>query len=235
MVSNKIAVDKLKPMFMYREKRIDEDDSGWRIFSGLEDEVYNDDPNNAGFYDPITILQIDSSIADLLLKGIGSVFERASEESEWYVVNDYPLEDDYMKTIRLTDVWQLELNNLFERELEESGDLYFTTGDKSVRLTIWGSDKNKAELYEEYSDIVKHRDESESKTEEFFDFSDGEVFRVGYCIREAEGEKEYNVIFGFSIVEEEVLQAALYFDDEQDQEWAIATWKSITVNDASKN
>lgn len=235
MVSNMVAIDKMKPLFLYREKRVNDEDSGWRIFSGYEDETYNDDPDNAGVYDPQTILEIDPSLAEVLLKGVGSVFERASAEDEWYTVDDYPLEDDYMKIIPLTDVWNLELNHLFERHLEESGDLYFTTGDKSLRLTIWGSDKPKPELLEEYTELVKNRDQSDSPTQEVFDFSDDDVFRIGYSIREADGSKSYEVIFGFCIIDEEVVQAALYFDEPKDKTWALDTWKSITLKQTTGN
>ncbi|MDR3208637.1 MAG: DUF2185 domain-containing protein [Rickettsiales bacterium] len=32
--------------FLYREKPDNEDDSGWRMFTGLEDDDYANDPKN---------------------------------------------------------------------------------------------------------------------------------------------------------------------------------------------
>ena len=81
MVSRMVSEEEKKPLFMYREKRTRPEDSGWRIFSGYESQEYIDNPNNTGIYDPSTILKIDSSIRELLLKGIGSVFERENDKS----------------------------------------------------------------------------------------------------------------------------------------------------------
>lgn len=227
MVSKMVSVDKMKPMFMYREKRVRPDDSGWRIFSGFESEEYANNPDNIGIYSPATILRIDASIANLLLKGIGSVFERESEKSEWNSVDDFVLDDNYMVTIPLTDKWEITINNLFERHNEETGDLYFTTGDKSIRLAIWDSDKNKSGLLEEHEAIIKNRDNSDSITQEKFDFSDADSIRIGYSIKESDEDKTYDVIYGFTIVDYQVIQIALYFDDKKDKDWAIETWKNI--------
>lgn len=140
MVSKMIADEKKPPMFMFREKRSRPEDSGWRLFSGFESDEYSDNPDNFGIYNPSTILNIDSSITGLLLKGIGSVFERKSVKSPWYSVHDYPLEDDYMVTHALTKHWKFSINNLFERCVEEDGSLMYTTGDKTVRIIVWNYD-----------------------------------------------------------------------------------------------
>ena len=149
MVSKMVVEENMKPRFLYREKRSSAQDSGWRIFTGFESEEYTDNPDNTGIYDASIILKIDPSLENILLKGIGSVYEREEDDSDWYRVTDFDLEDDYMTTHRLTEEWTIEINNLFERSIEEDGTLYYTTGDKSVRLTIWNSDKNKEELFKE--------------------------------------------------------------------------------------
>ncbi len=187
MVSKMITEEGKKPCFMYREKRIRPEDSGWRIFSAEESDEYANNPANAGIYNPSTILQIDSSIAELLLKGIGSVFERKTEKSAWYRVYDFEMEDDYMVTHKLTEKWILKINNLFERHVEEDGNMLYTTGDKSLRLIIWNYDDTpKEDIYKEHLDKVNNRDESHTKTLEKFDFSDDNVYRIGYRIKESE-------------------------------------------------
>ncbi|MEZ0128732.1 DUF2185 domain-containing protein [Flavobacterium sp. LBUM151] len=137
MVSKMVVDENIKPGFLYREKRTRVEDSGWRIFTGFESEQYNDNPENIGIYNPSTILKIDPSLKDILLKGVGSVYERIQDDSEWYKVTDFDLEDDYIITHKLTEDWTIEINNLFERTIEEDGTLYYTTGDKSIRLIIW--------------------------------------------------------------------------------------------------
>lgn len=228
MVSKMVADKNMKPLFMYREKRSRPEDSGWRIFSGFEPEGHTDNPDNCGIYNPSTILKIDPSIADILLKGVGSVYERKSSNSEWYRVTDYELEDDYIVTHKLTDKWTIEISNLFERTVEENGDLLYTTGDKSIRLFIWNDEnKSKEKIGEELKSTIQSREQSIPRPLEEFDFSDDVVLRPGYMIKEADGKKEYNVIYGFNIIDNQVMQVAIYFDNPEDINWAIDTWKKI--------
>lgn len=228
MVSKMVVDQNIKPRFMYREKRTKPEDSGWRIFTGMETEEYTADPDNAGIYNASTILKIDSSIENILLKGVGSVYEKTEENPDWYKVTDFELEDDYMKTDKLTENWTIEINNLFERTVERDGDLLYTTGDKSVRLAIWDQEnKNKEIIYAEHKEIVEKRNQSVAKTLQKFDFSDDYIARVGYLIKEEDGKKIYNVIHGFSIIENQVIQIALYFDEDKEINWATETWMSI--------
>jgi len=229
LMVSKMVVDKMiKPRFMYREKRTRPEDSGWRIFTGQETDDYLNDPGNSGIYNPSTILTIDPSLETILLKGVGSVYERADDKSEWYKVTDYKLEDDFMVTHRLTEKWTIRINNLFERKIEEGGDLLYTTGDKSVRLTIWNdADKSKEQLYQEHNNLINNRDQTRASTVDIFDFSDATVFRTGYLIKETGGSKSYDVIYGFSMIDNQVIQMALYFDAPGDRGWAIETWKDI--------
>ncbi|WP_291147072.1 DUF2185 domain-containing protein [Flavobacterium sp. UBA7680] len=229
MVSKMVLDKNMKPRFLYRVKRTRPEDSGWRVFTGFESEEYTDNPDNSGIYNPSTILKIDPSLKDILLKGIGSVYERLSDDSGWYKVTDFDLEDDYMTTHKLTEEWTIEINNLFERTIEEDGTLYYTTGDKSIRLIIWNLQKKKDELYEECKHDITNRDETFSKTLDQFEFSDSQVSRIGYLIQENDEEKIYNVLFGFTIIDKEVLQTAFYFDEEEDFDWAINTWKNIKL------
>lgn len=228
MVSKMVVEENIKPRFMYREKRTRPEDSGWRIFTGFETEAYNDDPDNIGFYNPSTILKIDSSIKDLLLKGIGSVYEKGDND-DWYKVTDFDLEDDFMTTHRITEQWAIDINNLFERSIEEDGTLYYTTGDKSIRLAVWNSDKNKQALYFDYRKDIDNRDQSKSMTLEKFEFSDDDILRLGYLIEENDADKKYSVIYGFSIIDKQIIQMAVYFDEKDDFDWAINTWKSVKL------
>lgn len=232
LVSRMVADQKKKPKFMYREKRTKPEDSGWRIFSGEESDDYVNNPENIAISSPSTILKQDASIANLLLKGVGSVYERVSDTAEWRKVHDFGLKDDFMVRHELTDRWRFSINNLFERRLEkETGSLLYTTGDKSVRLSVW-NDKGKTKdiIYKRCIERVNTRDESRNKTLEKYDFSDDKVFRTGYRIKESDSHREYNVIYASSIINEELLQAALYFDSEEDMQWAIGTWQSMTID-----
>jgi hypothetical protein len=227
MASKMVFVEGTQPRFLYREKRINPEDSGWRIFTGFESEEYLDDPGNFAFYNPETVLAKDLTLWEILLTSVGSVYEKSEDGTRWNKVTDYDLEDDYMVTHPLSDDWVIHINNLFERILEESGDLLYTTGDKSVRIAIWEEDKSKEALYAEYQEVVNTRDQAIAKTLKTFDFSDDTIARVGYLIREDDDGKEYNVLYGFTLADEETVQVALYFDRDDDLEWAIETWRGI--------
>lgn len=228
MASKMVTEQKKKVLFMYREKPTRDEDSGWRIFSGFEDQDYTDNPNNTGIYNPTTILKIDPSIANLLLNPVGSVFERENENSNWYEVDDFEFEDDYPTTQKLTNKWSVEISNLFTRRKEEDGDLVFVMKGKTVRLAIWNSTNHtRQQLYDEHKYNQEIRDQKDAPTLETFELSDNNAGRIGYMIEESDNKKSYKVIYGLTIVDGEVVQAALYFDKDTDKEWALETWRTI--------
>ena len=57
---------KLKIGWMYREPPETAGDSGWRVFTGDEDEAEMDNGSYFGFYDVKTILEIDPSVENCL-------------------------------------------------------------------------------------------------------------------------------------------------------------------------
>lgn len=231
IVSKMVFEEGRKPMFMYREKRTRPEDSGWRIFSGYESEEYTENPDNAGIYNPSTILQIDSSLESLLLSGVGSVFERKDKNLKWERVHDFEIEDDYNVIHELGKNWSIKINNLFELTKEDDKDLLYTTGDKSVRIAIWKmKNQEKNEIYSDHKLRVYERDQSKEKTLKTYEFSDESVLRLGYQIEEEDSSKKYKVIYGFSIIDFEVIQLAFYFDNDEDEKWAIDTWMNILPN-----
>ncbi len=76
LAPKRLVEEKLKVRFMYREEPDNGDDSGWRFFSGDEDDEYVNDPDNIGLYDVSTILAIDRDIGAHLASPAGSAFER---------------------------------------------------------------------------------------------------------------------------------------------------------------
>jgi len=228
-VSKMITEENKKPLFMYREKRMDKMDSGWRIFSGYEDDSYTEDSNNIGIYAPKTLIEIEPSLRELLLKGAGSVYERKSENSPWYKVHDFKLEDDFMTNVQLTEIWSFDINNLFERVVEkEEGSLMYTTDDKTVRFIAWTSNHDKDTLYKKYLDIINNRDESRSKTLKKYNISNDRIYKLGHLITENNAHKEYYELHTFTIIDKAILYSTFYFDDSEDSKWAISTWESIT-------
>lgn len=76
IASNRVAKDRKLVGYLYREVPDNENDSGWRVFSGEESEEYAEDPANFAMYNASTILEIDPTIAPLLGSPSPIAFER---------------------------------------------------------------------------------------------------------------------------------------------------------------
>jgi hypothetical protein len=84
VMAPKIAVDEKKKIrFMYREEPDNNQDSGWRFFSGDEDQDYVDNPDNLGIYDVNTIIKIDPDIEEYLDGDYGVAYERNDINSKF--------------------------------------------------------------------------------------------------------------------------------------------------------
>ena len=53
--TKKITIEGMKIGYMYREVPDNHSDSGWRFFSGTENQDYVDDPSNIQIYDVNTL------------------------------------------------------------------------------------------------------------------------------------------------------------------------------------
>ncbi len=78
LATDKITVEGMKVGFMYRD-RPDEDienDSGWRFFSGTEEQDWVDDINNCEIISINTMANYDPAILPYLKSKVGSEWER---------------------------------------------------------------------------------------------------------------------------------------------------------------
>lgn len=79
IATDKITVDGLSVGYMYIEEPDNKTDSGWRFFSGTEDQDYVDDPDNLCVYAVNTIANYDRDIIPYLGLPIGTALERNSK------------------------------------------------------------------------------------------------------------------------------------------------------------
>ncbi|WP_299156668.1 DUF2185 domain-containing protein [uncultured Tenacibaculum sp.] len=86
--SNKVLKEKELPSWMYREEASYEEDSGWRIFSGNEDEDYLDNPDNFKLITSEQLIKIDKEIKSNLLAPYGFSFERDESTGKWMMVEE---------------------------------------------------------------------------------------------------------------------------------------------------
>lgn len=81
IATDMITVEGERVGYMYREEPDPENaaDSGWRFFSGTEDDEYANDPSNLQVYDVNTIANYDPEIIPFLDADVPSAFARDAE------------------------------------------------------------------------------------------------------------------------------------------------------------
>lgn len=92
IASDEITIEGYPVGLMYREKPVKDGDSGWRFFSGTEDQKYLNNPKNHSEFDVNVIANYDSHIIPLLDSPVGSVFERfvkSEDDDEFKPVTDW--------------------------------------------------------------------------------------------------------------------------------------------------
>ena len=75
--------------FAYREDPDNEEDSGWRLFTGLETDQYVNDPKNIRICNVGWLTDFDPTLFEIFKSDYGSVFERTSKEESWKRVRDW--------------------------------------------------------------------------------------------------------------------------------------------------
>ncbi len=90
IATHRITTEGLPVRFMYREEPMHVQDSGWRFFSGInEDDEYVNDPAHSSVYALNTIANYDQTIIPFLESPIGAVFEKPQGASDWQAVSDF--------------------------------------------------------------------------------------------------------------------------------------------------
>jgi len=84
--TDKITVDGMNVGYMYREEPDEPMDSGWRFFSGTENQEYVDDPNNTMIYAVNTIANYDKAIIPYLNLPFGSELERVEGTDKFELI-----------------------------------------------------------------------------------------------------------------------------------------------------
>ena len=69
--------------YMYRDKPINNGDTGWRFFAGDESPEYIGNNKNTEFYDVNTIVNYDPSIIPYLNEPVGSAWERTPNTNQF--------------------------------------------------------------------------------------------------------------------------------------------------------
>jgi hypothetical protein len=84
VIANKMVMTgKLPLLRVYREKPDEVGDTGWRIFSGTEDESFANEPANFGIYDIKEVVALDETVKEILGAPAGVEYVKATAASAW--------------------------------------------------------------------------------------------------------------------------------------------------------
>ncbi|RAJ08235.1 hypothetical protein LX64_00882 [Chitinophaga skermanii] len=86
IATDMITVEGLPIMYMYRDEPVNEVDTGWQFFAGIEPDEYVNDHNNAGVYDVNTIANYDPAIIPYLDLPIGTELEREEGTDKFNII-----------------------------------------------------------------------------------------------------------------------------------------------------
>ncbi|HBP23255.1 MAG TPA: DUF2185 domain-containing protein, partial [Planctomycetes bacterium] len=86
---SKLVADGCKVRFLYREEADNENDSGWRVFRGIESQDYVDDPSNCVLMPLGAIVDRDPELKKIYEAPPGSAFERGQDDEPFAFVDDF--------------------------------------------------------------------------------------------------------------------------------------------------
>lgn len=92
LMSRLVIDEKLPIRFMYKTVPEHLNDTGWRLFTGYEDEAFLDNEEVNLIPMPIEkLIKLDPSLEPLLAYNAGTVWERAPDSPGWERVYDYKI------------------------------------------------------------------------------------------------------------------------------------------------
>lgn len=86
--SDMITIDGFPVGFMHREKSEDEDDSGWRFYSGKETDEYVENEHHFMMFDLNYIANYDPAIIPYLKSKKGTELERIEGSDKFTIIED---------------------------------------------------------------------------------------------------------------------------------------------------
>lgn len=75
--------------WMYREAPTREEDSGWRLFTGEEDNAYLSDPKNTAIMNVYDLIDRDPTLLEPFKGAVGTAFERSGAGAAWVEVKNW--------------------------------------------------------------------------------------------------------------------------------------------------
>ena len=93
-VSKRIMDDHEPVRWLYREPADNAEDSGWRLYSGDEDQEYCDNAANVALVPLRELIRLEKSLEEIFRSPVGAAYERAEASDEFVRVEDWKPPDD---------------------------------------------------------------------------------------------------------------------------------------------
>ena len=87
IATDKITVDGLPIIWMYRDEPVNDIDTGWQFTSGTETEEYMADNNNSAIYEVNTIANYEPAIIPYLNMPVGTELRREEGTNRFIKIN----------------------------------------------------------------------------------------------------------------------------------------------------
>lgn len=89
IIASSEVMNENKPIaYLYREAPDNENDSGWRVFSGYESDEYANDASNFAMYNAETVIQLSPDIVNVIAEDFPVSFERDAQTLELVKIED---------------------------------------------------------------------------------------------------------------------------------------------------
>jgi hypothetical protein len=238
-----ILVEGHRVGWMHREEPVDQGDSGWRFFSGLESEAYLGVAEHVDGYDVNTVANYDPDIIPFLDAPVGSAFEREGTTTGDFIAVVPPEENPLFPieaiaeglnprfpVVRgiqpLSDGWSIHLPVRFSRRHEEDRLVFWRPG-LTLRLDLVR---------------IEHKRSPDEKLAHMKKIVPPQAFgieevrgrglaRLAYRLKgDYRGDGEIRPVhgfYGFAFSENGYADLSVYADDENDVSTAREIWLSM--------
>ena len=126
-----------------------------------------------------------------------------------------------MANVSITHDWTIELDDGFERRVEE-GDLVLWDGRRTVYASVF--ETSNADVEEAIATMIERRKETPVRT---FDRVGAGLAGHAYLLPEGEGDGEYWGLNTWTAGRTSVACVTFYFADVGDLAWAVRAWESV--------
>jgi hypothetical protein len=227
LVSNRILRDGAPVGWIYRE-HAELDDSGWRVYSGDEDQQYADDASNFDLVPLQDLLRVDPTLKRIISAPVGAAYERRRGETGFRQVREVTpqpetrLKRDVIATRNIANGWSIDLHESFSYAVDAEGDRIFTRRQKRVRAAVFSTQGCSAE-----EAIERIFDGQQAHPAQTFERKTPQLVGRAFLYRARPTGKRCWELLSATALRGALLTVVFEFGDVEEVNWAIQAWQSV--------